>query len=119
MKEIGDKDFEREVLSCKLPVFVCFTTEWCRPCYPTCLLADELAVKYSGRMEFVKVDIDKSPGVSDRYHIVPVPTILIFRDSQPVKKLVGFQDRRSLRRLLGSVTSEEELPRTRWLPKTG
>jgi thioredoxin 1 len=119
VKEITDKDFEKEVLKCKLPVFTCFTTEWCRSCYPTCLLAGELAERYGDRVNFVRVDIDKSPEVSAKYRVIALPTILVFRNSQPLKKLVGFQDRRSLKRLLDSVISEEEPPRNGELSQTG
>jgi len=118
MKEITDKDFESEVLKCKLPVFTCFTTEWCRSCYPTCLLADELVERYIGRAQFVRVDIDKSPEVSAKYRIIVLPTILVFHNSRPVKKLVGFQDRKSLKRLLDSVTAGIETPRTGGLSQT-
>jgi len=41
MKEITERDFDKEVLECELPVFACFTTEWCHSCYPTCLFADQ------------------------------------------------------------------------------
>jgi thioredoxin 1 len=119
MREITDKDFEREVLKCKLPVFTCFTAEWCRSCYPTCLLAAELAEKYGDKIKFVKVDVEKSPEISARYRVIALPAILIFRDSQPMRKLVGFQDRRSLKRLLDSVTAEEEPPRAGELSQTG
>jgi thioredoxin 1 len=119
MKEITSKDFETEVLKCELPVFSCFTTEWCRSCYPTCLLADELAEKYAGRAKFVRLDIDKSPEVAASYRIVVLPTIIVFHDSQPVKKLVGFQDRKSLKRLLDSVTAGLKKPRTGGLSQTG
>lgn len=119
VKEITDKDFEKEVLKFKFPVFTCFTAEWCRSCYPTCLLADELVGRYIGRVKFVRVDIDKSPEVSARYRIIVLPTILIFLNSQPVKKLVGFQDRRSLKRLLDSVISEEKPPRSGETSQTG
>jgi thioredoxin 1 len=105
MIEINERDFEREVLECQIPVFACFTAQWCASCYPTCLLADELFNKYEGRVKFVKVDVEKIPHVSAWYHITAVPTILIFKDSQPAKKLLGFQQRRSLRALLDSVTS--------------
>jgi thioredoxin 1 len=118
MKEITDKDFEREVLKCELPVFIYFTTEWCRSCYPTCLLADELSEKYVGRIKFVRVDTDKSPEVSARYRITVLPTILVFHNSQPVKKLIGFQDRKSLRRLLDSITAGLKEPRTTGLSQT-
>jgi len=119
MKEIMDKDFEREVLNCKMPVFTCFTTEWCRSCFPTCLLADELAERYGGRVKFVRMDVDESPEVSARYHVIALPTILIFRDSQPVKKRIGFQDRKLLKRLLDDVIAEEQVSRTEELSQTG
>jgi len=114
MKEIADRDFDKEVLECQLPVFACFTTEWCHSCYPTCLFADQLVKEYDGSVKFVRLDTEKSPEIAERYHVIAVPTILIFKDSQPVKKLLGFQDRRSLRALLNSVTSEiDRLPSRR------
>jgi len=119
MKEIRDKDFERAVLKCKLPMFTCFTAEWCRSCLPTCLLADELAEKYGDRVKFVRVNTEKSPEVSARYRIIVLPTILVFRNSQPLKKLVGFHDRRSLKRLLDSVITKEESHGTAELSQTG
>ena len=114
MKEITDQDFDREVLKCELPVLACFTTRWCHNCYPTCLFGDELANEYEGRVKFVKVDVEKIPHVSAGYRIIAVPTILIFKDAQPVKTLLGIQDRSSLRALLNSVTNEsDKLPSRR------
>ena len=111
MKELTDRDFDKEVLECELPVFACFITRWCHTCYPTCLLADQLVEKYDGRMKFVKVDIEKNPEISTRYQVVVVPTILLFQDSKLVKKALGFQERASLRQMLSSLTGEKELPR--------
>jgi len=114
MVEITDRDFDKEVLECELPVFACFTTKWCHSCYPTCLLGDELANEYEGRVKFVKVDVEEIPHVSTGYRITAVPTILIFKNSKPVRTLLGFQDRRALRALLDSVTNEsDKLPRRR------
>ena len=59
-------------------------------------------------MKFVKVDIEESSEIAEQYHIIPIPTILLFQDSQPVKKLLGFQDRRSLKTLLNSVTNDSD-----------
>ena len=106
MTEITERDFEKEVLKCKLPVFTCFTTKWCHACYPTCLVGDELANEYQGRVKFVKVDVGGIPHVSAGYRIIAVPTIFIFKDSKPVKTRLGLQDRRSLRALLNGVTNE-------------
>jgi thioredoxin 1 len=110
MIEVTERDFDKEVLDCKLPVFACFTTRWCHSCYPTCLFANELVKEYAGNVKFVRLDMEKSPDISERYHIITVPTILLFRDSQPVKKLLGFQDHNSLKRLLGDVTPKKLSP---------
>jgi thioredoxin 1 len=107
-KEIIDRDFKREVLEGQIPVFACFTTRWCHSCYPTCLLSDELANEYEGRVKFVKIDVGKIPRVTAGYRIIAVPTILIFKGSQPVKTLLGIQDRSSLKALLNSVTSDSD-----------
>jgi thioredoxin 1 len=108
MREIADQDFDQEVLDCKLPVFACFTARWCHTCYPTCLFADQLVETYDGRVKFVRVDIEESSEVAERYHIIPIPTILVFQDCQPVRKLVGFQDLNSLKAMLNSVIGENE-----------
>lgn len=101
---IVNRDFDRAVL-------VCFVTQWCHSCYPTCLLANKLAEEYDGRVKFVKVDIEKSPEVAASYHIIVVPTTILFHDSQVVKKLIGFQDRIVLMSLLDSVTAGEDATR--------
>lgn len=105
---IREGDFEKEVLECDVPVFTCFTTRWCRSCYPACLLGNELAKKYEEKVKFVRVDIEKSPGVAARYHVVFVPTVLLFLNSQPVGKLLGFQYLKPMQSLLNSVTGENE-----------
>jgi thioredoxin 1 len=107
MIEVAERDFDKEVLECELPVFACFTARWCHTCYPTCLFANELVKEYEGSVKFVKVDTERSPEVSARYSITVMPTILLFKDSQPVEKLLGFQDHNSLKRLLGDVTAKD------------
>ncbi len=106
IKEINDQNFDEEVLKCELPVLVCFTTKWCRTCYPTCLVADELFGEYNGKVKFVKIDIEESPKIAEKHHVISVPTILIFKESQVVKKLISFQDRTSLKSTLNSVTAK-------------
>ena len=106
MMDIIDRDFDKEVLKCDIPVFTCFTTRWCRSCYPTCLFADELVKEYEGCVKFVRVGIEESHEVAQKYNVIVVPTIFLFQDSQPAKKLIGFQEIRSLRALLNSATGE-------------
>jgi thioredoxin 1 len=108
MIEVTERDFDKEVLESELPVFTCFTARWCHTCYPTCLLADELVKEYEGRVKFVRVDIEQSSQIAEQYHIIPIPTILLFQDSQPVRKLVGFQEFSSLKALLDSAIAEND-----------
>jgi thioredoxin 1 len=103
MIEISERDFEKEVLECELPVFVCFTTRWCGHCFPTCLTADELESRYDGRIKFVRIDKEKAPEISDKYHIIAVPSTIIFQDSRMIKKLLGYQDKLALKDLLDSL----------------
>ena len=103
MIEITERDFDKEVLECKLPVFACFTASWCGHCFPTCLVADELINRYDGRLKFVRIDKEKAPEISDEYHIMVVPSIILFQDSRIIKKLVGYQDKLFLRDLLDSL----------------
>jgi thioredoxin 1 len=111
MIDITDRNFDKEVLECELPVFACFTARWCHTCYPTCLFADELVKEYEGSVKFVRVDTEGSPKASARYRIKVVPTILLFKDSLPVEKLLGFQERGSLKRLLGDAIAKEPGPK--------
>ena len=103
MIDISERDFEKEVLECEQPVFACFTTQWCGHCFPTCLTADELESRYDGQLKFVRIDKEKAPEISDKYHITVVPSIIIFQDSQIIKKLLGYQDNLVLRDLLDSL----------------
>jgi len=105
MREIDDKNNNREILKCKLPVFACFTAKWCRSCYPTCLIAGELANSYKDKGKFVKVDVDKNPELKNEFHILTIPAILIFPNSKIIDKRIGYQERLSLKRLLDSLTS--------------
>jgi len=104
--EITGQDFGEEVLKPELPVFACFVAQWCHSCFPTCLLADELAEKYQGKVKFVKMDAEKSPEIRAEYHIIVLPSIILFQGSQPVKKLLGYQEKTSLRNLLDALLAE-------------
>ena len=106
---VTDQNFDNEVLESASLVFACFTAPWCHSCYPACLIADELAKKYEGKIKFVRVDADRSPEISARYHVRALPTIIIFQDAQPVKTLPGYQEPGSLKYLLDSLLAQEEL----------
>jgi thioredoxin 1 len=102
LMEVTGHNFNEEVLNSGLPVFACFTTSWCRACFPSCIVADELVERYDGQVKFVRIDKEKAPEISDEYNITVVPSIILFRDSQMIKKLLGYQEKMALRDLLDS-----------------
>lgn len=109
MIEVTSQDFDGEVLECELPVFACFTTRWCHNCYPTCLFADKLVEEYHRSIKFVRLDTETSPEITEKFHVVAVPTILIFKDTREVKRLIGFQEPGSLKLILDSLAAGNEL----------
>ncbi len=110
MTDSTDRASNTAMLECELPVFICFITRWCHSCYPTCLLADGLAKDYDGRVKFMKVYVEESPDVAKKYHVTTVPTILLLQSAQPVNRLVGFQDRKTLISLLNSAVTRKGVP---------
>jgi len=103
LDSINDIDFDQKVLQAKGPVLVDFWASWCRPCLMVAPILDELAEKYSGKINFVKVDVDQNPKTAARYNVMSIPTILIFKNGQPVSHIVGLRPKEELGRSLDAV----------------
>lgn len=86
---VGESDFEREVLRSGEPVLVDFWAAWCPPCRALGPTIDRLAQAYQGRAKVVKVDVDASPGLAERYGVQSIPSLMIFRAGQVVDNWVG------------------------------
>jgi len=106
--EIAGQDFDGEVLNSGVPVFACFTTHQCGSCFALCLVLEDLAKQYEGRIKFVIINVEKEPQLATKYNIIPLPAMLLFRDSEPVMRVLGFQYESSLRDLLDSVIEGSE-----------
>jgi thioredoxin 1 len=63
-------------------------------------ILDELAEEYSGKISFVKVDVDQNPKTAARYGIMSIPTLLIFKNGEPISHIVGFRPKEELKRSL-------------------
>ena len=72
------EDFEREVEGAAGRIVVDFYADWCVPCHHVAPALEELSVKLNGRVRFVKVNIDDSPQVAERYGVFSIPTIMLF-----------------------------------------
>lgn len=72
-------------------VFVDFFAEWCGPCKMLAPEIEKLADAYDGKAKIVKVDVDKEGGLAMQYQVQSIPTIIVFKDGQPVSKELGFR----------------------------
>ena len=86
---LTDENFQAEVIENAAPVMVDFSAEWCGPCKMLAPVVEELADEYVGRVKVGKIDIDNSRQTPGQYGIQGVPTLIIFKDGEPVKKFVG------------------------------
>jgi thioredoxin 1 len=87
--ELNEANFDEVVLKSKLPVMVDFWAEWCGPCRLVGPIVSEMAKEYEGKAVMGKVDVDNNPGISSKYGIRSIPTILFFKDGELVNKQVG------------------------------
>jgi thioredoxin 1 len=94
--ELGDAEFQREVLESKEPVLVDFTATWCPPCRILGPVLDSLASEYKGRMKFAKLNVDDHQRTAGEYGIRATPTLLVFKEGRVVKQIVGALPRAKL-----------------------
>lgn len=100
---VDDSNFDQIVLQAKTPVLVDFWAEWCGPCRMVAPIVEELAGEYEGRVNFTKLDVDQNPKTASKYGIMSIPTLLIFKDGNPITNIVGFRPKAELKRSLDDV----------------
>ncbi len=87
--EFNENNFENEVMNSDQPVLVDFWAEWCGPCKMVGPLVDEIASEYEGKAKVGKVNVDENPGISAKFGIRSIPTILFIKGGEVVDKSVG------------------------------
>lgn len=102
-KVINTFEFQDEVLNKSGVVLVDFFATWCGPCKMLAPVLEELSVHMEGRTKILKVDVDRSPEVAQKYGISTIPTMILFKDGRAIEKIVGFQPASVLRSKLQSL----------------
>ncbi len=103
---IDDSNFDKMVLQPKKPVLVDLWATWCRPCQMIAPILDELAGEYASKIDFVKLDVDQNPKTPAKYGVMSIPTLLIFKNGEPISHIVGFRPKAEIKRSLESALAE-------------
>jgi thioredoxin 2 len=83
-----DINFRKE-LKTSAPVLVDFWAEWCAPCRKTAPVLEEMARERAGHIKVVKINIDQNPATAEQFNIRSIPTLMLFKDGDPVETIVG------------------------------
>jgi thioredoxin 1 len=88
-KAVTDQTFQAEVLASSKPVLVDYWAQWCGPCKMIGPIVEESAIQYADRLTIAKLNVDENPATPTRYHVRGIPTLMLFKDGQPVATHVG------------------------------
>ncbi|MER3484423.1 MAG: thioredoxin [Meiothermus sp.] len=86
--EVNDSNFD-QTLKEKGTVLVDFWAEWCGPCRMVAPVLEDIANDYDGKLTVAKLDVDANPQTAMRFRVMSIPTIILFKDGQPVEVMVG------------------------------
>jgi thioredoxin 1 len=102
-KPVTDATFAEEVLASDKPVLVDFWAEWCGPCKMVAPVLEEIAGEKSGSLTVAKLDVDANPATARDFQVVSIPTMILFKDGKPVKRIVGAKGKAALLRELTDI----------------
>lgn len=98
--DLSDASFDQEVLKADKPVLVDFTATWCGPCKMLAPIVEKIADENVGKYKIAKLDIDDNPGITARYGVRGVPTVMVFKGGQKAGQHVGVTNKETLIKLL-------------------
>jgi thioredoxin 1 len=100
---VTDSTFDELVLKSANPVLVDFWATWCRPCQMVAPILEELTQEYEGKLTIAKLDIDQNQQTAQKYHVMSIPTMIVFKNGQPAANIVGFKPKDQLKKELDAA----------------
>ncbi len=93
---VTDSDFEAKVEKAQGVVLVDFWAEWCGPCKMIGPIVEQIAAEHSGKLTVGKLDVDSNANTAMKYGVMSIPTLILFKNGQPVERLVGYMPKERL-----------------------
>jgi thioredoxin 1 len=94
---VTDGTFDELVVNADKPILVDFWAEWCGPCKMIAPVLDELAGELDGQLTIGKLDVDHNQNTAYAFGVMSIPTLLLFKDGEPVDRIVGYQPKPALK----------------------
>lgn len=105
--DVTGKNFNEEIINCKLPALVDFWAPWCGPCKSVSPIIDDLAAEYVDKVKFSKVNVDSCPEIASKFGIMSIPTILIFHGGKIISQVVGAQPKSQFKKVLDEALKKK------------
>ena len=103
--KVSDADFEAQVLKATEPVVVDFWAEWCGPCRMIGPALEEIAGSLGGKVKIVKLNVDESPKTAQKYGIMSIPTLMLFKNGELASRQVGAAPKQKLEQWITSAAA--------------
>jgi len=98
MKVVNSTEFKNAIKSGV--TLVDFYADWCGPCKMIAPVLEQLSSEFEGKAHIIKLDVDASPDIAQSFGVMSIPTLIVFKDGEPMGKVVGFQQKAQLAALI-------------------
>lgn len=85
-----EENFDTEILKSDVPVLVDFWAAWCGPCRMVAPVVESVAEELQGQVKVAKLNVDENPSIAMRYNVMSIPTLILFKDGDEKRRLVGY-----------------------------